>query len=160
MARKIRISFERGGEVTATLLEDEAPETCNVVWDRLPVMSEMLHTRWCGREVNWAVDLGRRPPRENQTITSSVGNVVYWREWDGLYPSTGAEALAVYYGAELIRDHRGHQPVNVFAQVDTSSWGILREVGHRVWRRGAERVTVTRVEHDENPEERELEGKR
>ncbi|MDI6895316.1 MAG: DUF3830 family protein [Bacillota bacterium] len=153
MPRRIKISFERGGEVTATLLEDEAPQTCEVVWRQLPITSEAVHTRWCGREVNWAVDFGRRPPRENQTITSSVGNVVYWREWEGLYPSTGAEALGVYYGAELIRDHRGHQPVNVFAQVDTSSWNLLREVGYRVWRQGAERVTVTRLERveDETP---------
>ena len=128
MPRRIRITFERGGEVTATLLEDEAPETCNAVWEHAPIVSQALHTRWCGREVNWAVDLGCEPPWENQTISSSVGNVVYWREWEGLYPSTGAEAFGLYYGAELIRDHRGHQPVNVFAQVDTSSWDVLKDV--------------------------------
>ncbi|MGE5541542.1 MAG: DUF3830 family protein [Bacillota bacterium] len=148
MPRRIRITFERGGEVMATLLEDKAPETCNAVWEHTPIVSQALHTRWCGREVNWAVDLGRRPPSENQTISSSVGNVVYWREWEGRYPSTGAEALGLYYGAELIRDHRGHQPVNVFAQVDTSSWDALQEVGQRVWRQGAEKVTVTRVTED------------
>ena len=153
MPRKIRIMFERGGEVTATLLEDEAPETSEAVWKQLPISSEALHTRWCGREITWAVDFGRTPPRENQTITSSVGNVVYWREWEGLYPSTGAEALGVYYGAELIRDHRGHQPVNVFAQVDTSSWDVLREVGHRVWRHGVESVMVTKVEPGETPDD-------
>ncbi|NPV70032.1 MAG: DUF3830 family protein [Firmicutes bacterium] len=148
MSRRIRIRFERGGEITAILLESEAPETCDIIWDHTPISSEALHTRWCGREVNWAIDLGRRPPRENQTISSSVGNVVYWREWEGLYPSTGAEALGLYYGAELIRDHRGHQPVNVFAQVDGAFWDVLKEVGQRIWRQGAEKVTVTRVVDD------------
>ncbi|WP_257009949.1 DUF3830 family protein [Evansella halocellulosilytica] len=31
--KKVIIKFERGGEVSAELLESVAPDTCKIIWD-------------------------------------------------------------------------------------------------------------------------------
>jgi len=56
------------------------------------------------------------------------------------------EALAVYYGAEVTRDHRGYLPVNVFARVPPDEWPEIEKVGLRIWQQGVERLIVTGIE--------------
>lgn len=146
MSRKVRIRFSRGGEVVVTLLEREAPQTSDWVWKHLPLTAEVLHSRWCGREINWPVKGQGSLPSENQTITTCTGALVYWRDWEG---DLARAALALYYGPELLRDHRGYLPVNVFGQVDTAQWPMLIEVGERIWQYGKELVSVSRVAEGE-----------
>ena len=57
--------------------------------------------------------------------------------------SEPAEAIAIYYGAEVTRDHRGTLPVNVFARIPESQWKTIEEIGLRIWQHGIERVEVT-----------------
>lgn len=132
--------------MTATLAEQAAPETCARIWAALPLRSTVLHTRWCGREVNWEVDLPDRPPAENLTTIVNTGSLVYWREWEWLYPASGVQALAIYYGPELLRDHRGPLPVTIFAQVAVEQWPLLAEIGQRVWQEGKEEVWMERMD--------------
>ena len=35
MAKQIRITFEKGGSFLADMLEEQAPETCKLVWSML-----------------------------------------------------------------------------------------------------------------------------
>lgn len=143
MVRQVRIRFERGGEIVVPLLEQAAPRTCDHVWHELPMTAEALHTRWCGREVNWEVSPQPAPPKENQAITVCTGALVYWREWGEI---TDRAALGLYYGSEFLRDHRGFLPVNVFGQADTKDWPLLTQIGERIWREGMESVFLSRVE--------------
>jgi len=39
MARKMEIEFSKGEKLVAELYDEEAPATCNYVWDRLPFTS-------------------------------------------------------------------------------------------------------------------------
>ncbi|MFQ6110656.1 MAG: DUF3830 family protein, partial [Nitrospinota bacterium] len=73
MARKIRMDFERGGTLTAELLEDKAPKTCELIWQQLPQSGRVLHARWTGREVFLRVNLRRKPRREHQNFVMSRG---------------------------------------------------------------------------------------
>ncbi|MBC7097567.1 DUF3830 family protein [Candidatus Bipolaricaulota bacterium] len=141
MAKKPRIvfTFERGGELEAELLPELAPVTVARVLALLPIEATLYHTRWCGREIYLPIRSGLEVPRENQTVHTNTGDVVYWREWEKKDPS---EAISIYYGAELVRDHRGFLPVNVFARVPQGQWKAIEEVGLRVWQRGVERVWV------------------
>lgn len=125
----------------ALLRPDLAPRTVDAVRAMLPIHSQVYHSRWSGREVNFAVKSPRAVPRERQTSTVNTGDVIYWKEWE--IEDGPQEALALYYGAEVTRDHRGLLPVNVFARVAEAQWPMIEEVGLRIWRNGSERVTVS-----------------
>jgi len=144
--KRIRIRFENGDSLTARLLVDKAPQTCEKIWSSLPLESVVTQSRWSGREVNFAYMEKDMPRRENQTIYTSIGEVCYWRDWsweeDGEHP----QAIAIYYGAELARSHRGSEPVNVFAQVDYHEFGRLAQIGERIWLEGKEKIFIERLE--------------
>ncbi len=141
MKERLVFSFERGGEFWARLLTEEAPETVRAAREFLPLDQTVFHTRWCGREINIPFESGDRPGRENQTSTAGFGDVIYWRgEWIG--EKASPEALAVYYGPEIIRDHRGFLLANVFARVPQEQWPLIEEVGLRVWQQGVEQVRI------------------
>jgi hypothetical protein len=64
-----------------------------------------MHTRWCGREVNFAINTSKLLDKENYTGIASKFDVTYWRNWnnneaDLLPEASGQEAIAFYYGAE------------------------------------------------------------
>jgi hypothetical protein len=144
--KRIRFRFENGDILTARLLEDKAPQTCEKIWNSLPLESAVTQSRWSGREVNFAYKENDMPRRENQTIYTSMGEVCYWRDWiweeDGEHP----QAIAIYYGAELARSHRGSEPVNVFAQVEYHEFERLAQIGERIWLEGKEKIFIERLE--------------
>lgn len=144
MISKIKFTFERGGELVAELLLSESPKTIKQVLALLPCESTVYHTRWCGREVNFPIKTLKPVPREKQTATANTGDVVYWKEWETQHNSP--EALAIYYGAEVIRDHRGFLPVNVFARISPDQWQMINEIGIRIWQHGIEKVRVESIE--------------
>lgn len=146
-ALKIEFVFERGGRLVAQLLPELAPETVSYVLKLLPLEATVYHTRWCGREIYLPVKGEGQVPRENQTVQTNTGDVIYWREWEKA--EDAAEAISIYYGPELVRDHRGFLPVNVFGRVSQDQWKVIEEVGLRVWQRGVERVWVRVLEVDD-----------
>jgi hypothetical protein len=55
--RRIRLTFVASGEsVVAELLDDEAPQVSQVVWDLLPVEGKILHGMYSGAEVFLLLD--------------------------------------------------------------------------------------------------------
>jgi len=141
---KIRFILERGGELVADLLPEAAPKTIERVLEVLPHETTVYHTRWCGREINFPIKSIKPVLRENQTATASTGDVVYWKEWET--EENPPEALAIYYGAEVIRDHRGFLPVNLFARISQDQWPQIEEIGIRVWQKGIEKIHIEVVE--------------
>ena len=111
----------------------------------LPLEATVYHSRWSGREINFPLKSKRKIPRENQTTQTNTGDVIYWKEWE-LEDPKAAEAIAIYYGPDVTRDHRGYLPVNVFGRIPASQWKIIEEVGLRIWQQGVEKVTVTILE--------------
>jgi hypothetical protein len=145
VARKISLRFERGGELTAELMPALAPKTVEAIVALLPLEVTVYHSRYCGREFNFPLETKGGVPRERQTSTCNTGDVVYWREWE-LDPADAEEAVGIYYGAEVLRDHRGYLPVNPFARIPQSQWERIEEIGLRIWQRGTEKLTVTMME--------------
>ena len=140
--------FERGGVVTAELLANLAPNTVAYMLEILPLEATAYHTRWCGREVYIPMNNKKKKavPLENQTIQTNTGDVVFWQE---RRKGRGAsQTISIYYGPELVRDHRGFLPVNVFGRIPQSQWKNIEAVGLRIWQQGIERV---RVEIREEP---------
>ncbi len=148
MAREIVYEFARGGRVRAVLFDDLAPRTCAAILSALPYEAEVLHARWAGREVFFPLPLDPRPPREHQAGTVSAGDVIYFREWEGLYEDTGFETMGLFYAAEMVRDWRGPCRVNHVGRLAPDDLPLLEEIGLRIWRRGGERVRVLRAGRD------------
>lgn len=144
--KKIKFIFESGDILFAELNVKEAPKTAAIIWESLPIESEITQSRWSGREVNLSTSLQETPMRENQTIYTSIGEVCYWRDWRQENAVESTDVIAIYYGAEMARSHWGDEPVNVVGQVDYSLLKELKEIGTRIWREGVEKVRVERVE--------------
>ncbi|MEN6368880.1 MAG: DUF3830 family protein [Thermotogota bacterium] len=154
----IRLEFERGGVLIADVLSELAPRTVSAVLAALPLETTAYHTRWCGREVYFPVALGRSgPPRENDTSTVNIGDMIYWREWEK--GEEANEALSVYYGAEVVRDHHGFLSVNVFARVSQDQWPKIAEIGVRIWQHGIETIRLTRIPASDAPRQADRGGK-
>ena len=81
MTAQICFRFERGGEFTAMLRPDLAPETVKAVMAMLPIETTVYHSRWSGREINFPVKSSTPVPRERQTCSVNTGDVIYWKEW-------------------------------------------------------------------------------
>lgn len=144
---EIVFSFERGGVLVASLLPEHNPKTVNALIKILPLQATVYHSRWSGREINFPVKSKVEIPRENQTAQTNTGDVIYWKEWEKRDSET-LEAIAIYYGPEVTRDHRGYLPVNVFARISQSQWKKIEDIGVRIWQKGIEKVTVTVVEDE------------
>jgi hypothetical protein len=144
MITHLEFRFERGGVLSAQLRPDVAPRTVDAVRAMLPLQVTVYHSRWSGREINFAVQSPAPVPRERQTCTVNTGDVIYWKEWE--MGDAAHEALALYYGAEVTRDHRGCLPVNVFARIPQEQWARIEEIGVRIWQRGGEKLVVVGIE--------------
>jgi len=145
MPEKIVFRFERGGELIAELMPDVAPKSVEGFLKILPLEVTVYHSRWCGREFNFPIITKCNIPRERQTATCNTGDVVYWTEWE-VDSSEAAEAIGVYYGAEVLRDHRGYLPVNPFARISQDQWKTIEEIGLRIWQQGIEKLTIDRLQ--------------
>ena len=147
MSKKFVFSFEKGGELTAYPLSEHNPKTVSLFVKMLPLEASVYHSRWSGREINFPVKSAEKIPRENQTSQTNTGDVIYWKEWEK-EGFDAAEAIAIYYGPEVTRDHRGYLPVNVFARIPEAQWKEIEKIGLRIWQRGIEKVEVRIAEED------------
>jgi hypothetical protein len=146
MAKRIALSFARGGTLTADLFEVKAPLTCDLISRQLPAKGPIFHARWTGRECFLPVKLQEKPDRENAQFVISRGEVMYWREFKrdyGPHEMVGAEVIAFFYGPEYLRgEWRGYERANVFAQIPQAEWELMEEIGTRIWREGSEEMEV------------------
>src|SRR5260221_11058932 len=81
MARLIKISLsKRKISCVARLLDEEAPRTCNAVWDALPKSGPVYHAKYARNEIYILVPhfAAADPGRENPTITPIPGDAVYF----------------------------------------------------------------------------------
>jgi hypothetical protein len=159
MPRRIELSLDgKKVRAVATLLEDEAPRTCRLVWDALPLEGETFHAKWAGRELYTLVPpLGPSPGQENAVIMPIPGDVLYFDvSPDSIdlplamrrkYPK-GLVDLAVFYGRNnLLLGPAGFMPGNLFATITDGLAEYARACGE-LFREGMvdERFVIRRVE--------------
>jgi len=145
----LKISFEKGGELIVHLNGD-AQKTKQSILEILPLESIALHTRWCGREINFELKTKSKPPMENETSVVSKFDVIYWRDW--VIPEEKAtEALALFYGAESLRYHKGTILVNVIGRVPYEQEELLEQIGIRIWKNGMEKILIDKVSAETQP---------
>ncbi|NLV78140.1 MAG: DUF3830 family protein [Rhodococcus sp.] len=136
MTRYITIVLDRRGiACRARLLDDEAPRTCDAVWEALPQSGAVFHAKYARNEIYTLVPrITAAPHRENPTVTPIPGDVCLFdfEPWEignpayGYEPGSAAHAepgatdLALFYGRNnlLINGDLGWVPGNVFATVE------------------------------------------
>ena len=144
LPRKIEIKFEKGGIFTANLLENEAPKPCHTIWSRLPLTLEFYNSIVSGQAiVTLPKDLTVEP--ENQmTLGVPLGTLAFLvRDVPKLVP----DEIYIVYGLFVSRGLtvNNYQPVNIFAQI-TENIEELKIVGKRILMKGAEKVTLSKIE--------------
>jgi len=152
--RRIRMTFVPGGEsVTAELLDDEAPATCQLVWDMLPLEHDLQHAQYSGREVFMLLGGASPAPRENQTRLPLPGEVLYWSETDTSVTGGGTalvEICLIYGRGVMLRGAEGTtSPGSLFARIPGDwkyDWAAFAVACGRVRREGTHRLRLERVE--------------
>lgn len=133
MSRCIEIALEkRRVSCVATLLDEEAPLTCEAVWNALPQAGGARHAKYASNEVYCLLPpwQGDPPGLENTTLTPIPGDVVYFyfpaghlspkmREELGFTSFPGFVDLAIFYDRNnyLFDPSVGPVPGNVFATI-------------------------------------------
>ena len=160
MVRKIEIILEeRGVRAVAEMLDEEAPKTCQAVWDALPQTNGTYHAKWANNEIYILVPpfAPVEPGHENATIFPIPGDVCYFfvppgaplpPEWREQGARTGVIDLAIFYGRNnYLLAPDGHMPGNVFAVI-TEGLKEFAAACQDVFRNGAahERMTFRRME--------------
>jgi hypothetical protein len=135
VARFLSITLTgRGVSCRARLLDDEAPRTCALVWEALPLAGQAYHGKYARNEVYTLLPPMGTPGRENTTVTpipgdvcffgfdaGDIGNPAYGYDEGGQGNSPmGATDLAIFYGRNnlLLNGDVGWVPGNVFATIE------------------------------------------
>ena len=122
MARTIVLTIpEEGVSAVADLLDEAAPATCALVWDRLPVEGRLVHGMYSGPELFIVLPGFPAVAAENQVQRALPGDVGYWHNPAGLHasaPDEVAELVFAYDRGVSIKGSDGSDSwVNLFARI-------------------------------------------
>jgi hypothetical protein len=109
--RQLKLTYVATGvSVLAEMLDDEAPNVCNYVWEHLPIETKVIHGMYSGFEVFAMLDRPEPVPAENMVQLPLPGEILYFYD-----PSTGAvgakkpvgEVVIAYGRGVVLRAHEG-----------------------------------------------------
>jgi len=149
---KLLLTFERGGRLIADF-NDSAPETVRQIKAILPCQSQLVHSRYCGREICFGIETKAHPAEENLQICADKFDVAYWRNWEnpervGLPGSPGAETINLYYGREKILFKGQPLNVSIIGRISPDQEAMLDEIGNRIWQQGFEKVYAELIDRE------------
>jgi hypothetical protein len=145
----LEILFEKGGKITARLLEDKAPETCRAVKEALPVSAKVLHAQYAGSEVYFE-DFPARDdvPFENTTSRMDENLFLTNKHPGGIlayYPNPKVKSFCIVYGEIVPRRTVDVEiALNIFAEINEKELAV--ELGNRVRNNGTEEVNIRLME--------------
>ena len=148
MSKRIVLSYpELGISAEAELLEDAAPATCRLIWDRLPVENQTVHGMYSGREVFVIIDPPQAVKEENLVNLPLPGEILYFHQEGGVYIEADdpyAE-ICVIYGRSVQLKGEGGIPTfaNCFARM-IGDWSEFAAACAQVRWQGPRRLRVER----------------
>ena len=149
---KLKLEFEKWGTVTATLMWDEAPETCAAIVEsvqREPVTADLLHAQFAGSELYFE-DFPTEGdiPLENSTLRLDENYFATNKHPGGVlafYVNPDVLSFCFVYGEIIPRRVVDVEiALNVFAEIDDKERAI--EIGKQSRWEGAGAVTITAME--------------
>lgn len=126
-------------EIHFELYLDAAPVTARAFVSLLPFTRTFYHARVSGQEI-WIDHVPERDMiQENASVFTDPGEVV----WGPARPARAktANCLGIYYG-----EGRGLDACNIFARVLERDRQKLMDLGNRIWKNGAEELTISAAE--------------
>ena len=124
--RRIRISFpEVGVAATADLLEEDAPKTCDAIWNLLPIRATALHDIWSGHQIFFFLKPAELVQYENvpRLLDVNPGDIFYYYRkphyFRGApYGKVEASEIGIVYDRDTQpRGPHGVKAVNLFGTV-------------------------------------------
>src|SRR5699024_5746990 len=153
LSRYIKIKLEkRNISCIARLLDEDAPNTCDAIWNSLPQCGPAYHAKYAKNEVYTMVPsiTEKKIGLENPTVTPIHGDLCYFyfdegelnrnfKEVRKINHLSGVVDLAIFYGRNnlLLNGDIGWVPGNVFATVEEN----LKEMAdacNDIWMSGME----------------------
>lgn len=155
MAKKIFLEYENGVRAIATLLENDAPETCKVLWGALekPVTMQCLHAMYAGPEVMVGLPAEAQNfepasvPPENQQVIPAPGDLQWY--WQRPMQMEGLQfewwEIGIFYGrGARTFGPLGWTPVNIWATITEGLDEFARESA-AIRIDGAKQLTIGRL---------------
>jgi hypothetical protein len=146
--RQIRLTFPQLNiEAVATLIEEQAPDTCDIVWKFLekPWESMVKIGIETGPEIWFLVPPAPELPNENSTVFPIPGDLLFYH-YDGQLPhGEKVYDIGIYYnrgGKSLLKV--GWTPGNLFATI-TENLSGMQKVAGEMFQSGPKKIVVQRV---------------
>lgn len=131
-----RLTTEQGEEISFYYYVDKAPVTANAFKDILPFTRTFYHARVSGQEI-WIDDVPKMDIiQENASVFTLPGEVVFGPEKPTRAKT--ANCFGIYYG-----EGKGLDACNIFACVVDQDKQKLTELGNRIWKEGAQKLTFS-----------------
>jgi hypothetical protein len=154
-ARTLRFEFDGGPTAEASLHEELAPATVELLWSALtePVSIPAIHAMYAGPEIMMDLPQAARTfdpadvPAENQQVVPAPGDVIWYHQAPGSMAGTAGEIweVGVFYGrGGRIFGPLGWTPCNVFASI-TSGLPAFAQACADIRLTGARKITISRV---------------
>lgn len=151
--RQIRVGFADGsGSAVADLIEDDAPNTCDALWRRLPLRLTAAHDIWSGHQILAHLDSSIVLDPENVlTFIPMAGDIFYYYRpahyFRGApYGRTESAELGFVYDRDTRpQGPRGPEAVNLFAHVTSGLEGFARACEEMI-ASGQKELVIERVE--------------
>jgi hypothetical protein len=150
--RRIQLTFPDSGEsVLADMLDDEAPDICDLVWARLPIEDKAIHGMYSGAEIFALINDPVSATPENLVQLPLPGELLYF--FDEGRGAVGArkpvgEICLVYGRGVVLRGHEG-VPVHasLFARIPGDwkhAWTAFAQACRRCRWEGPKRLRIER----------------
>jgi hypothetical protein len=152
--RRIRLSFPATGEsAVSKLLDEEAPNVCQQIWDWLPVEHQAIHGQYSGSEVFVLLDHPKPLPAEQIVQLPLPGEILYFFDPGGSVISgrqPSAEICVVYDRGTVLRGPEGVPThASLFARIPGDwkcDWIPFARACRRVRWEGPQLLRIERVE--------------
>jgi hypothetical protein len=149
--RRIRISLGEDVSAIADLLDEDAPSTCDAIWDLLPLRLPAVHDIWSGHEVLAHLDPKVNLVPENVlTYIPMPGDIFYYYRPPHYFRGApygrveSAELGIIYDRDTRPQGPRGPQAVNLFATVSSGLEALARACEQMIYR-GQQELLIEKV---------------
>ena len=152
--RRIRLTYVATGEsALAEVLDDEAPNVAQLVWDTLPVETKVIHGMYSGAEVFALLDDPKPAPPENQAQLPLPGELLYFYDATSNVTSARkavAEICIVYGRGVVLRGPEGVPThASLFARIPGDwkyDWVDFAKACRRARWEGPQTLRIERVD--------------
>jgi hypothetical protein len=152
--RHIRLTLLASGDsVIAEMLDDEAPQLSQQIWEMLPLENRTVHGQYSGAEIFILMDNPKPLPAENLTQLPLPGEIFYFFDAGGNVTSgnkASAEICLVYGRGVTLRGPEGFPTyASLFARIPGDwkyDWLGFAKACRRVRSDGPQTLRIERVE--------------